>query len=611
MGYTVDKVPVGEEGPGKNSAPHVPLRRILGLLGPYRVRLGVTLALIAASSMLSMVPPFLLRTMLDVALPRGRVGLLSGLAVGMVAVVLVSNGVGVWQSYLSLGTGERMVNDLRVAVYARLQRMPLGFFTRTRTGEMQSRIANDIGGMGSVITTLSGSIVGSVTTVASSLVAMLALDWRLTIVSLLMVPVFALISRNVGNQRRAITRERQAQMAVLSVMVEESLSVSGFLLGRVMGRTHTLVEQFTRQSGHLTDLTIRSAMAGRWRAVSMQIIMAAMPVGIYWAAGLTGHHGHPAISIGTLVAFTTLQQGLLGPTVSLLGVGITLQSSLALFERIFEYLDLPIEMTEPQRPVRLRRPRGHVSLENVSFAYGDHPVLHGITLDIPAGSHLAVVGATGAGKTTLGYLIPRLYDATTGRVTIDNVDVRELDFATLASIVGVVSQETFLFHTTIGDNLRFADPHATPDQIINATKAAHIHDLIESLPDGYDTIVGERGFRFSGGEKQRLAIARTMLRNPRVLVLDEATSSLDTRTEHLIQQALDRLSEGRTTITIAHRLSTIRSADDIIALDHGHILEHGTHTELQARGGLYASLLAKNDTRRGPHRPDYATTEPR
>ncbi|MFE9372648.1 ABC transporter ATP-binding protein [Streptomyces sp. NPDC006711] len=586
-----------------DAVPKVPLRRILGLLRPYRGRLGVMLVLVAASSALAMVPPFLLRAILDVALPHGRAGLLSALAAGMLVVVLVSSGVGVGQAYLSLAVGERMMNDLRIAVYARLQRMPLAFFTRTRTGEMQSRLANDIGGMGSVITTLSGSIVGNITTVVSSLIAMLALDWQLTVISLLMVPVFALISRNVGNQRRTVTRERQKQMAVLSVMVEETLSVSGFLLGRVMGRTPTLIEQFSQQSGRLTELTVNSAMLGRWRAASMQIIMAAMPIAIYWTAGVTGHDGRPAISIGTLVAFTTLQQGLFGPTVSLLGVGITLQSSLALFERIFEYLDLPVEMAEPQRPVRLRHPRGHVRLENVGFSYGSRPVVRDITLDVPAGSRLAIVGATGAGKTTLGYLIPRLYDATSGRVTIDGVDVRDLDFASLASVVGVVSQETFLFHTTVGDNLRFANPQATADEVITAAKAARIHDLIESLPDGYDTIVGERGFRFSGGERQRIAIARTMLRDPRVLVLDEATSSLDTRTEHLVQQALDQLSEGRTTITIAHRLSTVRNADQIIALDQGRVAEQGTHAELQARGGLYASLLAKDHAQRPALRP--------
>jgi ATP-binding cassette subfamily B protein len=561
------------------------------LFAPYRIRLVAVCTLIAVASIVGLVAPFLLREILDVALPQARVGLLSVLAGGMLVVAVALSIIAVLQSYLSLTVGQQIMNDLRNAVYVHLQRMSLAFFTSTRTGEMQSRIANDIGGMGTTVTTVATTIVGSLTTVVTSLIAMIALDWRLTILSLLMLPVFVWISRNVGDERRALTRQRQQQLALMSTLVEESLSVNGFLLGRVMGRSRLLTHEFAKQSDALTTLTVRSAMAGRWRQSGIQIIMAAMPIVIYWAAGLTAHQGSLTISIGTLVAFTTLQQGLFSPSVQLLQVGITLQSSLALFERVFEYLDLPVDIPEPAQPVPLHGARGHVRFDDVSFSYGNDRVLHHIDIDLPAGSHLAVVGATGAGKTTLGYLVPRLYDVTVGRVTIDGVDVRDLSFATLADTVGVVSQDTHLFHTTIADNLRFAKPDATADDIIAATKAAQIHDLIASLPDGYDTIVGERGYRFSGGEKQRLAIARTMLRNPPVLVLDEATSALDTRTEHAVQQALDTLSTGRTTITIAHRLSTIRNADHIIVLHHGRIIERGSHHDLLTHGGHYAILI--------------------
>lgn len=578
----------------------VSLVRIMRLFTPYRVKLGVALGLIVASSVLGLLSPFLLRDILDVALPRGATGLLSLLAVCMFALVVLGNCIGVWQSYLSLTIGENVMNDLRVAVYTRLQRMSLAFFTRTHTGEVQSRIANDIGGMAGTITSLSASTVSSVTAVVGSLIAMLVLDWQLTLVSLLILPFFVLISRKVGDERRKVTMKRQQQMALLSILVEESLSVSGFLLGRVMGRVPVLTDEYTRHSSKLTDLTIRSSMTGRWRAVSIQLVMAGTPIAIYWLAGLTGDHGRLAVSIGTLVAFTTLQQGLFGPAVALLQVGITIQSSLALFERIFGYLDLPIQMPEPALPVAIDEPEGHVRFDDVHFSYDGRKILHGITIDIAPKNHLAIVGATGAGKTTLGYLVPRLYDVTSGQVTIDGVDVRDLSFATLSGIVGVVSQETHLFHTTIGDNLRFARPEASEGEVVEAAKSAQIHDLIESLPDGYDTVVGERGYRFSGGEKQRMAIARVMLRNPRVLVLDEATSALDTRTERAVQQALDRLSAGRTTITIAHRLSTVEAADHIVVLDHGRVVEQGSHAELLDYRGYYAALLAPR-TRRPEH----------
>jgi ATP-binding cassette subfamily B protein len=363
-----------------------------------------------------------------------------------------------------------------------------------------------------------------------------------------------------------------------------------------MGRADSLTRAFADESDRLVDLEVRSTMAGRWRMAVITIVMAAMPAVIYWAAGLALHFGGPGVSIGTIVAFVSLQQGLFRPAVSLLSTGVQIQTSLALFQRIFEYLDLPIDSTERKDPVHLDRIKGEVRFENVEFRYDDKsaPVLDGIDVTVPAGGSLAVVGPTGAGKSTLGHLVPRLYDVTGGRVTLDGVDVRDLDFDTLARAVGVVSQETYLFHASVADNLRFAKPDATDEELVAAATAAQIHDHIASLPDGYDTVVGERGHRFSGGEKQRLAIARTILRDPPVLILDEATSALDTRTEAAVQQAIDALSAHRTTLTIAHRLSTVRNADQILVLDAGRVAERGTHEELLERNGRYAALVRRD-----------------
>ncbi|WP_204006263.1 ABC transporter ATP-binding protein [Virgisporangium aurantiacum] len=578
----------------KAQAREVSLRRIGRLFTPHRRQLTVVVAMIVASSIISMASPFLLREVIDVALPTLDTTLLVWLVLGMVGVAAATSALGVVQTFISTTVGQQVMHRLRTDVFRHLHRQSIAFFTRTRTGEVQSRITNDIGGMQSVVTNTATAVASNLTTVVATIVAMLALSWQLSLVSLVVLPPAIILTRKVAGMRRAITAQRQRELADLNVTIEEGLSISGVQLSKTMGAGTALIDRFTASSTRLIDLELRSELAGRWRMAWMSVLFAAIPAVIYLSAGLPGTAGK--LTIGTIVAFTALQSGLFRPLMGLLSVGVSITSSLALFARIFEYLDLPVEVDDPPHPVPVRPEAidGHLRLENVTFRYpgSDTAAVDGVTLDVPPGETLALVGETGSGKSTVAALIARLYDPSAGTVTIDGIDVRDMKLDDLAAIVGVVSQETYLLHTTIRENLRYAKPDATDAEIERAARAAQIHDHIAALPDGYDTVVGSRGHRFSGGEKQRIAIARTLLRDPRILVLDEATSALDTDTERAVQRAFAGLAAGRTTVTIAHRLSTVRDADQIVVIDHGRVEESGTHTTLVDAGGRYAALAA-------------------
>jgi ATP-binding cassette, subfamily B, bacterial len=578
----------------KAQAREVSLRRIGRLFRPYRWQLAIVTAIIVVSSVVGLASPFLLRAVIDTALPTKNLHLLVWLVVGMVAVAAVTAALGVIQTWISTKVGQQIMARLRVDVFTHLQRQSIAFFTRTPTGEVQSRITNDIGGMEAVVTSTATSIASNLTTTVATSVAMIALSWQLSLISLVVMPPSVYVARKVARMRRAITTEQQRELANMNVAVEEGLSINGIQLAKTMGTGPALIKRFAESSNRLIDLELRSQLAGRWRMSSLSIIFAAVPAVIYLSAGLPITSG--TMTIGTLIAFTTLQNGLFRPLTGLLGTSVSVVSSLALFARIFEYLDLPVEIDDPARPVAVDASKvtGHVRFNNVSFSYPGSPTaaLDGIDLDVPAGTTLALVGETGSGKSTLGSLVARLIDPTSGSVTIDGVDVRDMRLSDLVQIVGVVSQETYLLHTTVRENLRYAKPAASDEEIEQAARAARIHDLISGLPEGYDTMVGSRGHRFSGGEKQRIAIARTLLRDPQVLVLDEATSALDTETERAVQAAFDDLARGRTTITIAHRLSTVRNADQIVVLDHGRIVEAGTHESLVDDNGRYAALAA-------------------
>ena len=626
--------------------PHEPrtrtARKIVRFFAPYRTEVTVVLVAILITSGLGVINPILLKLLLDVAIPHRDFALLNLFVGLMIVVPVVSSLIGVGQSYLNNRVGQNVMRDLRRLLYGHLQSMPLRFFTETRTGEIQSRLSNDVGGIQSVVTDTAASVTSNVAIVVSTVIAMLFIDWRLTALSLVMLPVFAFVANRVGKVRRAASTETQKSLADMTAATEETLSVSGILLSKTFGQQQASVDRFSTLNDRVAANQIRQAMVGRWFFALIGTIMSIIPAFVYWLAGYLAinHDPHPP-SAGDIVAFTTLQSRLFFPLGQLLSVQVELQGALALFDRIFEYLEMKPEITDAPDAVELdpKDVQGAVRFRDVSFSYptqaaqlavegvengtgavpepaGATPAetgegagagpeaaavaeapeqgrpfaLENLDFEVRPGQLVALVGPSGAGKTSTTYLIPRLYDVDTGAVELDGLDVRAIKLASIGQIVGFVTQETYLFHSSVRDNLRYARPLATDAELEAAVRAAAIHDRIAELPDGYDTMVGERGYKLSGGEKQRIAIARVLLKDPRVLILDEATSALDTVSERLIQQALEGLVAGRTTIAIAHRLSTILRADLILVYQRGRIVERGTHAELLALNGLYARL---------------------
>ena len=586
--------------------------KIVRFFVPYKAAVLVVFATILLTSGLGVINPYLLKLLIDVAIGQRNFGLLNLFVALMIIVPIVSSLIGIGQTYLSNKIGQSVMRDLRAALYSHLQSMPLRFFTETRTGEIQSRLSNDVGGIQSVVTDTAASVTNNVAVVISTIIAMLFIDGRLTVLSLAILPIFALVANRVGKVRRAASTETQQSLADLTAATEETLSVSGILLSKTFGQQQASVDRFGRINDRVARLQLRQAMVGRWFFAMIGTIMSIIPAFVYWLAGYLAinHDPHPP-TIGDIVAFTTLQSRLFFPLGQLLNVQVELQGALALFDRIFEYLEMKPEIATAPDAVELdpNVTSGGVRFRNVWFHYpskaaelavegtvdGDglaprQFALESLDFEVKPGQLVALVGPSGAGKTTTTYLIPRLYDVDTGSVEIDGVDVRQIQLQSIGQIVGFVTQETYLFHSSVRDNLRYARPDATDAELEVAARAAAIHDRVMELPEGYDTLVGERGYKLSGGEKQRIAIARVLLKDPRVLILDEATSALDTVSERLIQQALEGLEAGRTTIAIAHRLSTILRADLILVYDRGHIVERGTHAELLAKEGVYARL---------------------
>jgi ATP-binding cassette, subfamily B, bacterial len=586
------------------SAPTIPhlLGRIGSLFAPHRRALTVTIVLVLISAGMGVFPPLLTRAAFDDGLfpPSGQpnVPVLLELVTAMVALWVLSAGLGVWQTWLTATVGNSVMGALRVRLFGHLQSMELGFFTRTKTGVIQSRLQNDVGGVAGVLSNTISSIIGNTVTVIAALVSMIVLSWQLTIVAVVLLPVLVIAQRRVGQVRAKIATKTQESLSEMTAITQEALSVSGILLAKSFTQQKAETGRYTAENENQISLQVRQQMSGQWFFAIVNIFLSIIPAVIYLVAAWLLQQD-VTVTAGTIVAFTTVQARLMFPLMGLLRIALDLQTSSALFARIFEYLDLVPAIADKPDAKQVQSSRlGEVEFDDVVFRYPDSPddtaaILRGVSFTIEPGQFAAFVGPSGAGKTTVSYLIPRLHDVSSGAVRYAGDDVRDLDNEALVRTIGIVSQETYLFHATIADNLRYAKPDATIDELEAAARAANIHDTIASFPDAYDTVVGERGYRLSGGEKQRIAIARVLLKDPAVLILDEATSALDSISEHVVQDALDTAARGRTTIAIAHRLSTVVSADVIFVVAAGEIVERGTHAELMAARGRYFDLYAQ------------------